>query len=167
VPLHEIANYLPILDVLTNQPLIDLYDKIQSAPSLEIQIAHIENWLLKTLRDFQAQPPIIPASLQHIQQMNGQVSMKKLADDLYISQRQLERLYKTQVGMSPVQYARLIRVQEARNLLKIDTRSTAEIGAELGFYDQSHFIRDFKAIVGITPNLYRQFSQQNQKSESK
>ena len=159
VPLHEVSNYFAIADILPRQSLHDLYSNIVEAQSIAVKISHIERWLLQRLQNYQEQDRIVPFSLKQIEHATGQVSMKQLADDLYISQRQLERLYKTQVGMTPVQYARLIRVQKARSLLKVNTQlSTARIGAELGFYDQSHFIRDFKSIIGITPNRYRQYS---------
>jgi AraC-like DNA-binding protein len=60
-----------------------------------------------------------------------------------------------QVGMSPKQYARLLRVETARLALKrMRAPSTTYLAAELGFYDQAHFIREFSAVVGMTPYAY-------------
>lgn len=162
VPLHELRNYLAVMDVLGHRLLQDLYEQIAEAKTTPLKIALLERWLLKQMGEWQAPPAIIPASFKVIRHQGGQISMKQLADDLYISQRQLERLYKTQVGMTPVQYGRLLRVDRARSLLKLKTYeqlSTAQIGAELGYYDQSHFIRDFKEIIGITPYQYLLYSQ--------
>jgi transcriptional regulator GlxA family with amidase domain len=86
-----------------------------------------------------------------------------VADRLYISQRQLERLYKIHVGISPKKYARLLRVEQARIAIKnAPTLSAAEIGNATGFYDQAHFIREFKSIIGMTPNDYAVRSIQRQ-----
>jgi transcriptional regulator GlxA family with amidase domain len=71
------------------------------------------------------------------------------------SQRQLERLYQNQVGISPKQYSQLLRVETARLVLgQMNKSSTANLAAELGFYDQSHFIREFSAVIGLTPYAY-------------
>ena len=76
-----------------------------------------------------------------------------------ISQRQLERLYKTQVGMSPKHYARLMRIMAARLALKQKpAQSNTRLAIDLGFYDQAHFIREFTAVIGMTPYRYMQRS---------
>ncbi|MBV9789603.1 MAG: AraC family transcriptional regulator, partial [Chloroflexi bacterium] len=66
-----------------------------------------------------------------------------------------ERLYQCQVGMSPKQYTQLLRVEKARLALKrMRQASTLNLAMELGFYDQPHFIREFSAVVGMTPYAY-------------
>lgn len=160
VPLYELANHLTLLDAVPSQPLNDLYEQIMGVTRLHTRISQLETWLLQRLHDDQMLAKLVPASLALIRAQAGQVSMKQLANDLYISQRQLERLYRTQVGMTPSQYARLVRVERARDLLKTHRHlSAAQVGAALGFYDQSHFIRDFKSIIGVTPHRYQQYSQ--------
>ncbi len=58
--------------------------------------------------------------------------------------------------MSPKQYLRLLRVDSARQVLRRgEDKTTTTIGANLGFYDQSHFIREFQAVVGMTPYAYQ------------
>jgi transcriptional regulator GlxA family with amidase domain len=85
----------------------------------------------------------------------GILPIPDLARELAISQRRLERLYHSQLGMSPKQYSQLLRVETARLALKqMDERSTAGLAAELGFYDQAHFIREFSAVIGMKPYAY-------------
>ena len=53
----------------------------------------------------------------------------------------------------------LARVTTARDLLKnLDDHSLSFIGQELGYYDQAHFIREFKQVTGMTPGKYRKRS---------
>jgi AraC-like DNA-binding protein len=149
IPLSELKNSIGLLDVLDRPALMLLHEQLCETQTLTQKVAHLENWLLRHLQ--REQSPLIAASLAMIR--------SNQPHELYISQRQLERLYKTQVGITPIQYARLLRVNYARQALK-DThfQSTVNIGMELGFYDQSHFIRDFKSIVGMTPLRYMQRS---------
>ena len=89
-----------------------------------------------------------------ISSQKGVLSIASLAREIFISQRQLERLFKKQVGIPPKTYARLQQVSQARKVLKINTGSLADVGYQTGFYDQSHFIREFKKVVGMTPAQY-------------
>jgi AraC-like DNA-binding protein len=58
--------------------------------------------------------------------------------------------------MSPKQYGRLVRVEKARLALKgLNGQTATRLGADLGYYDQSHFIRDFRAVTGMSPSAYR------------
>jgi AraC-like DNA-binding protein len=72
-----------------------------------------------------------------------------------IPPRTLQRLFERYVGVSPKWVLRRYRVQEAAARLAEETgRSWAEVAVELGYFDQSHFIRDFTRAVGMTPSTY-------------
>jgi AraC-like DNA-binding protein len=71
-----------------------------------------------------------------------------------LGQRQLERLFRYQVGLTPKQFSRIQRVALVRQQLQqgqplLDTALTC------GYSDQAHFIHDFKTVVGMTPGQYR------------
>ena len=155
-PLYELANDTILLDDLGLGTIQSVYQQICQARSLPEKIAHIETWLMSRLKDSRVVSPIVGASLDMIKNKKGQLSIKDVADRIYVSQRQLERLYKVQVGMSPKKYARMLRVAQARNVLKHNTKGirATDIGLVTGFYDQPHFIREFKSIVGLTPKNY-------------
>lgn len=86
---------------------------------------------------------------------HGQLPVPALAKKLAVSQRHLEQLYQSQVGMSPKQFVLLQRVELARLALKqLNGQTTADVAAELGYSDQSHFIHEFSEVVGVTPYVY-------------
>ena len=61
--------------------------------------------------------------------------------------------------MTPKHYSTLLRVETARLALKqINGQSNTDLAVDLGFYDQSHFIHEFSAVVGMTPYSYMQRS---------
>jgi AraC-like DNA-binding protein len=79
----------------------------------------------------------------------------ELAARFDLSPRTLERLFRRHVGVSPKWVIRRYRVHEACERAKTGTvPDWAALAAELGYFDQSHFIRDFKAQVGRTPAEY-------------
>jgi AraC-like DNA-binding protein len=160
IPSVEVVNQTSLLDLLGAEQILPLYERVAQAATLQEQIAYLEAWLLQRLTQGKTADKLVWHSLGKIQQQNGLLSMEGLAQHLNISQRQLERLYQIQVGVTPKLYARLLRVENARQALKqITAFSLTDLGLQLGFYDQSHFIREFKAIVGMTPGGYIEHSQ--------
>lgn len=83
------------------------------------------------------------------------VPMKALADIVGLSLRQFHRNFKKQFGMPPNQYLIRMRVIAARDMLVSDKRPVAKIAYDLGFADDTLFIRQFKARMGMTPLQYR------------
>jgi AraC-like DNA-binding protein len=80
-----------------------------------------------------------------------------------ISARKLQRLFARYVGVSPKWVLRRYRLHEAAAELEREQhRPWAEVAAELGYFDQSHFIRDFTAAVGMTPLAYFEACRRNQ-----
>jgi len=155
VPLNELRNELTLLDALDRPGLLRLHARLQEAASLPARINLLEAWLLGRLALGKERNVLIPASLTMLRQREGHLPIPELARALALSQRQLERLYQSQVGVSPKQYAQLLRVETARLALKHMTeQTTTTLAAELGFYDQSHFIREFRAVIGMTPYAY-------------
>ena len=72
-----------------------------------------------------------------------------------VAPRTLQRLFQRYVGVSPKWVLRRYRLHEAAAVLAREQhRPWAEVAAELGYFDQSHFIRDFTAAVGMTPLAY-------------
>ncbi len=86
----------------------------------------------------------------------GLVQVGDLAGKLGLSARQVERLFDERVGLSPKFFLRVVRFQEVLRGIRHETNATtwAARAAAHGFYDQAHFIRDFKAFVGEPPSAW-------------
>jgi AraC-like DNA-binding protein len=155
IPLIELQNAVSLLDALGSPDLLRLHAQMQEAKTLPIRIRLLEEWLLSRLLLGKERDRLIPASLNELRKSMGHMPISELAQEFSISQRQLERLYQNQVGVSPKQFSQLLRVETARLALRqINKSSTANLAVELGFYDQSHFIREFSAVIGLTPYAY-------------
>ncbi len=92
------------------------------------------------------------ACLQHGGVVIG--SLAELAKMANMSRYQLIRAFRTSTGMTPHSYQLNLRINQARAGLR-SGEAMAELAYRLGFADQSHFQRVFKAYVGVTPGLYR------------
>lgn len=85
---------------------------------------------------------------------NGMTNVAELCSVAGVSERQLERLFKKYIGLSPKYYSRIIRFNYIFQLIRAKKSSWAEIVYQSGYYDQSHFIRNFKAFTGEDPSSY-------------
>ncbi len=155
LPLKEVQNLPVALDQIMSPALISWGERLADLPTLAQKTAHLEAILHRWYRPQRELLPDVHTALTAIRQTKGQIDLHALAEASFISQRQLERYFQVQVGLSAKTYARLVRVQTARARLR-QAQPTAHLSQDLGFYDQSHFIRDFQAIMGLTPQQYRQ-----------
>ncbi len=96
---------------------------------------------------------IIIEAIGKIINMQGVTSIKQLLDELPVSRDSFEKKFRKQVGTSPKQFSKIVRF---RNLIEIYQEKTkwTEIALNAGYYDQSHFIKDFKAITGKKPSSF-------------
>lgn len=83
------------------------------------------------------------------------VSVEQLAKVAHYSPAQFRRLFHSLTQMSPADYITNVRINAAKTLLSTTDKRIADIAAETGFFDHSHFIRTFRQITGTTPAKYR------------
>lgn len=88
----------------------------------------------------------------------GCITMEKIADDTGYTVRYLNKMFHRETGLSPKQFAKIIRFQSAVSALNNPGgRILTEITAELGYFDQSHFVHEFKEYTGLTPKRYQSY----------
>lgn len=129
--------------------LYDLYEKLQSHSDNTSQINALYAWL----NDNVQQTQIIPSSLeQALECIQLDTTPGELDEQIALSQRQIERLLKHWMEMTPKQYQRILRVKKAIDYLRQHKEaSLVEVSQQFGFSDQAHMTREFRAIARITP----------------
>ena len=83
------------------------------------------------------------------------ITIEDLADELGVSASYLSRLFKKETGESVSAYIRKQKIEMAKNMLRYSDYSMIEIANRLAFSSQSHFIQQFREVVGMTPKKYR------------
>ncbi len=96
----------------------------------------------------------IDEAVREIIRLKGNLDMATLCDHVACSQRKLERQFKSYVGLSPKFYARVIRLSHIFELMQQGDQSWSDLVYHSGFYDQSHFIKNFKEFTGEDPSAY-------------
>jgi transcriptional regulator GlxA family with amidase domain len=97
--------------------------------------------------------------------VRGELSLAQFAQSVNLSVWRLCHIFKADVGMPPIRYLRLLRMERAKNLLESSFLSVKEIAFQVGLNDESHFVRDFKSTYGFSPALYRTHFKNNLASE--
>jgi transcriptional regulator GlxA family with amidase domain len=80
----------------------------------------------------------------------------QLAQSMNMSPSRLRHIFTAQVGVSPKQYLRTIRLELAKHLVENTYLNVKEVMTKVGFNDESHFVRDFEKAFGLTPSRHRQ-----------
>jgi AraC family transcriptional regulator len=88
--------------------------------------------------------------------VDSELTLDNLAAVAHLSPYHFARMFKISTGMPPHQYVIARRVERAKLLLRGEAEiSLAQVAAQAGFWDQGHFTRHFKRLVGVTPGHYR------------
>jgi len=93
--------------------------------------------------------------------VRGELSLAEFAQSVNLSVWRLCHIFKSDVGMPPIRYLRLLRMERAKDLLESSFLSVKEIAFQVGLNDESHFVRDFKTTYGYSPALYRSHFRNN------
>lgn len=145
-----------VMSVPSSDSLISrLRDTIPAGGPTDSVVAY-ETWLEPLLDRVDDDVRLLNAIADAAEQDATVNSTRDLVDRFGISERSLQRLFRRRVGLSPRWLIQRRRLQEAAFRLRenLDT-GLAELAAELGYADQSHFTRDFRKVVGQTPGTYR------------
>ena len=135
--------------------LARLEDRLSEADSTTERAALFEEQVCRRI-DLRS-PGLVASASTLVQQFGGLVRIDEVAARLGVSQRQLERTFRSHVGLTPKTLARLARLRRARLALKLTRdRKLVDVALDAGYFDQAHFTRDFRELVGMTPGRYRQ-----------
>jgi transcriptional regulator GlxA family with amidase domain len=78
--------------------------------------------------------------------------LKGLATSVHISGSRLRHVFVSEMGVTPMKFAKTLRLERARELLRVSFLEVKEVAMYVGFGDVSHFVRDYKALHGETPS---------------
>ncbi|PUZ29411.1 AraC family transcriptional regulator [Chitinophaga parva] len=151
-PLHELfGESLSLEHFFAGPSLAELEEKLTMATDDQQRIGLIQQFLIEHLNVGHADL-MVSHALQLIHQSKGTIRMSELARLLHTSPSPLEKRFRQEVGASPKKFSTIVR---ARNVLTAMENGNWDYAAYLSaFYDQAHFIKDFKKFTAVTPEQY-------------
>ncbi len=132
-----------------------LADELHSACSFNRQVEIILKWIGKKISQISDRFSFNRACrLIQLSQGIG-LTVRKLSEEVCLSDRQLRRFSQDWLGMTTEEFILYNKYLRALHILHNTKRSLTEAGLEAGYYDQSHFLREFKSYADLTPKQYR------------
>lgn len=152
-PIKNLANKeTPIDQLFGKKPAKELTQKIIQATDAKERIEIAEGFLLDKLNSKTTIDNIVKTTVDALLSAKGNISVNNILKGDPSKRRQLERRFEKLIGISPKQLGKIIRLQTAlKILLNRQSESLTQIAYTSEYYDQAHFIRDFKEFTGISP----------------
>ena len=162
IPLNDkqSADLLPLLDraIIHHDKTCygsDVYQKLVLAEILlyvnQLYNSSAGTRQLKVDAEMKKVLPILTYIKEHLHE---DLSLDRLSRAFYVSKYHLSHIFKKATGFTPNEYIIHRRIAKARELLKKRELSIQHVGEAVGFNNNSHFIRTFKSLVGISPKQY-------------
>ncbi|CAI6086287.1 helix-turn-helix domain-containing protein [Cohnella sp. JJ-181] len=128
---------------------------LDAVPAAEARLAAMERYLLDLRPERDGSAELAARIVQDAASDRGLRHVEAMASRHGLSVRTLQRLLGRYIGVSPKRILQRFRLQEAAERIRQEKlQDWAGLSAELGYYDQAHFTRDFKAVVGVPPETY-------------
>lgn len=154
-PLHELFGLSVALDELISRRTVsELEERLAEAKSNRQRVRIVEEFLLSRLQATSTDR-LIHQAIQQIQFSKGTVRINELLADLPIGQDPFEKRFRRVVGTTPKQFSKIVRLRAVIDQHASGQRLT-ETAYQAGYFDQAHFIKDFRTFTGQAPHLFFQ-----------
>lgn len=162
-PVHKLTNRQVALETIFGPN--DLEQALLQRSTYSERQAALEAFLLAHKPGRDAQAELAGEIVETIAASQTIVRVRDVSLHSGLSQRSLQRLFRDYVGVSPKWVIQRYRLHEAADQLAQGHFETlADLAQTLGYFDQAHFVRDFKQVVGLTPGAYLQGLKDHQRS---
>lgn len=158
LPVSELTDTVAEADLVFGRKFHDMRQQLLAAKSPDRMFQLVESFLLHqagaALGEETPSRCITYAVSSIIHKPTAQ-RLSQLSDEIGYSQKHFIDLFRQHVGVSPKQYLRIMRFQKVIGAIENkDCIRWSNIALESGYFDQAHFIHDFKHFSGFTPNEY-------------
>ena len=153
-PASDFTNISPELDSVFGVEGTRLEEQIVAAENNQDRVALASRFLEQKLGASKRELPPIYRAIDSVITAAGDVKITELARQHDLSTRQFERKFKEFAGLNPKLYSRVVRFQAATQHKLAGVLDLTDIAYACGYYDQSHFIKDFRQFSGFTPKEY-------------
>jgi AraC-like DNA-binding protein len=154
VPAGELHNLELDLDTLWGAKAEEMRERILAAPTPQAKLRVLEQALLATARSF-ARHPAVAFALREFEAVPHARRIADVTSAVGLSQRRFIDHFRDEVGLTPKLFCRVRRFQEVVRLVhparEVDW---TDVALSCGYFDQAHFIHDFRAFSGLSPTTY-------------
>ncbi|HRH44681.1 MAG TPA: AraC family transcriptional regulator [Pyrinomonadaceae bacterium] len=154
-PMNEITDCVLDADLIWGNKFALIREQIATNKFSAKKFQIVENFLCRNFISTLIRNPCVEFALQQIIHQPQQIKLSQLTQKIGYSQKHFIKLFNDQVGITPKSYLKIMRFQKAvTEIEKFSEIDWLSISNDCGFYDQAHFINDFKTFSGFTPEEY-------------
>lgn len=139
-------------DLFLWRGLVSLHETIYRYAGFLERAAVCEQWLLTRYNKLRPNP--FDHALRLIYQSCGNTRISRLSDSIGWSSRHLNRVFRQHTGLSTIQFAQIVRMQNACKQLFVAGSHSSNTVDDLGFFDQSHLIKDWRKLLRASPGEF-------------
>ena len=161
LPMEEVASKVVNLDDIVGQHARELRERLLESPTPEAKLQTLERFLALRLNgwdgDSRRSECLVGHVIERLRRPDGPLSIERLAAEAGVTRRHLVRLFRNQVGLAPKALARVLRFQTVIETVEArgpDAIRWTDLAYNCGYYDQAHFVQEFRAFAGISPSGY-------------
>lgn len=158
IPAFEIRDSIISLQHIFSKESNELEEKLMEAKLIQEKL-NILNLFFTTIafKNLKEKEQIVSASVEFILKNKGLISSNQLVKFTGYTERHIERLFLDSIGISPKNFANIIKLHCFLQQIKTIPNHTnlTELAYQFGYADQSHLIKEFKKITGLTPTTYK------------
>lgn len=154
-PLNELADTVVEMDAIAGAEFFRFREYLLEQPTPEAKFAALENWLLRRMRGEAGPHPVVGYALDRIQRDPHLLTVMDIQQKTGFSNKHFIHLFEKYVGVTPKTYLRIVKFQ--RVLTEIEQARKIhwnDIVYSCGYYDQAHFIKEFRHFSGLNPTTY-------------
>ncbi len=157
MPLYDLTDSVVDGELVLTHGIIDLREIILETALIPGKFRAAETFLSKKFAKKLIVNPFIEFAVNKIIQSPNAISISHIAGKVGYSQKHLIKLFKDNVGLTPKGFLKIIRFQKAIQEIEVTKKPDwTGVAFESGYFDQAHFINDFKQFSGFTPSQYLQ-----------
>lgn len=147
--------YVTLGELWGDAPAEALVDRLRAAPSVGAKFAVLEAWLADAAVRPLTRHPAVAYALNAFERDSTLPAAGRVAQEANLSQRRFIDVFRDEVGLTPKLYCRLLRFQRVlARVAAADDVDWLDAALSCGYYDQSHFIHDFREFTGLRPSEY-------------
>jgi AraC-like DNA-binding protein len=155
LPLHDLHNLHVSLEDLWGREAGVLRERLLQAATPQKQLQVLESCLLAQARKPLQRHRAVDGALALFRHIHLAPPVAEISNEIGISSRRLIQVFSAEVGLTPKLFCRVRRFQQALRLMDRQIEfDGAGMAADCGYFDQAHFIHDFKAFSGMSPTEY-------------
>jgi AraC-like DNA-binding protein len=157
LPLDEVTDGDAPLEALWGREGAALAPRLAEAPRLRDRVSRLEQVLLSRLPSARTPDPAVAHAVSSILGVGGALPVRMLEEATGLSGRTLERRFHAAVGLTPKVLCRVARLQgvvQRAERAGLQQPDWAGLALEGGYCDQAHLVREFRALVGLTPGAW-------------